>query len=252
MAELKILIVEDEAIITMDIKQRLENLNYMVMGSVSSGEDALAFVKNESVDLVLMDIMLSGKLDGIKTAERFKKENIPVIFLTAYSDEKTLERSKAVDPYGYLLKPYNSEELKVAIELGIAKHRKKQAPPPPHNRNLLPLTAEVKRKVSVWKGNENLLIDPDKIIYLMVQEGIIKIVSEEGEYSMRSNLSYWEDKLKNHLFFRSHKSFLVNVNKIEKIITVADNLYYLAMKGIEDEVPLTRGKMKELKETLTF
>lgn len=251
MAELKILIVEDEAIIAMDIKQRLENLNYTVMGSVSSGEDALAFVKNESVDLVLMDIMLSGELDGIQTAERFKKENIPVIFLTAYSDEKTLERSKAVDPYGYLLKPYNSEELKVAIELGIAKYRQKQAPPP-HNGIRLPLTTEFKRKVSVWKGNENLLIDPDKIIYLMVQEGIIKIVSEEGEYSMRNNLSYWEDKLKNHLFFRSHKSFLVNVNKIEKIITVADNLYYLAMKGIEDEIPLTRGKMKELKETLTF
>ena len=124
MANEKILVVEDEIIIAMDIRQRLESLGYQVVGPASCGAEALELAESENLNLVLMDIMLAGGMDGITLAKEIKRRhNIPVIFMSAYSDEKTLQRSKDVDPYGYIIKPYSSRELRVIIELGLNKFK---------------------------------------------------------------------------------------------------------------------------------
>ncbi|WP_319561541.1 EAL domain-containing protein [Marispirochaeta sp.] len=123
MSSEKILIVEDERIIAIDLQRRLENFGYQVTGVVATGRQAIESVESTPPDIILMDIMLSGDMDGIDTAEIIKDRfEIPVMFLTAYSDEKTLERAKHVEPLGYILKPFKEKELYTSIDIALYKY----------------------------------------------------------------------------------------------------------------------------------
>ena len=120
----KILVVEDERIIAIDLQRRLERFGYTVVAIAETGALALELVKQYSPDIILMDIMLVGDIDGIETATIIKKNySIPVIFLTAYSDEKTLERAKVAEPSGYILKPFKDKELYTTIDISLYKYR---------------------------------------------------------------------------------------------------------------------------------
>jgi PAS domain S-box-containing protein len=119
----KILVVEDERIVAADIEHNLIRIGYDVAGIVSSGEAVLNKLKNSQVDLVIMDIVLKGKMNGIDTAEEIRiNYDIPVIYLTAYADIKTLEKAKKTEPYGYILKPFEDIDLKSTIEMALYKH----------------------------------------------------------------------------------------------------------------------------------
>lgn len=123
MSPVKILVVEDESIVAMDIKHRLENMNYHVPAIISSGEEAVEKAAETLPDLILMDIVLRGDMDGIQAAQIIKDNyNIPVVYLTAYSDEKTLKRAKITGPFGYIIKPFEDRELHSAIEVALYKH----------------------------------------------------------------------------------------------------------------------------------
>lgn len=118
----KILIVEDESIVSLEIQSRLEDLGYAVSEAVYSGEDALLSVEKILPDLVLMDINLRGELDGIETSNQIReKYNIPIIYMTAYSDEETLQRAKASSPYAFIIKPIEVRELHTSIEIALFK-----------------------------------------------------------------------------------------------------------------------------------
>lgn len=119
----KILMVEDESIEAMDIKQTLESFGYEVPYVASSGEEAINKALEIMPDLILMDIILKGETDGVEAASRIKSLEIPVIYLTAHSEESTIERAKLTEPYGYIIKPYEHTELKYAIELALYKHK---------------------------------------------------------------------------------------------------------------------------------
>jgi PAS domain S-box-containing protein len=120
----KILVVEDQKIVAEDIKEVLTKLNYEVTGIASSGEKAISKAGETLPDLVLMDIRLKGKIDGIEAATEIRDRfNIPVVYLTAYTDEKTLERAKITEPFGYIIKPFEDRELHSTIEMAIYKHR---------------------------------------------------------------------------------------------------------------------------------
>jgi len=123
MEKKKILVVEDEKIVAMDIKKSLERIGYTVTGVVASGKEAIKKVFEDIPDLILMDIKLKGEMDGIEAAGEIRSQfNLPVIYLTAYTDEKTLERAKITEPFGYLLKPFEERELKITIDIAIYKH----------------------------------------------------------------------------------------------------------------------------------
>ncbi|MFW5799380.1 MAG: HD-GYP domain-containing protein [Spirochaetota bacterium] len=126
MAKDKILIVEDESIVGKDIKNTLEILGYEVSGIISTGEDAIEKAEEINPDLILMDIMLKGDIDGIEATKQItEKHNIPVIYLTAYSDENTLMKIQSTESYGYILKPFKEAELKTSIEMALHKHSEK-------------------------------------------------------------------------------------------------------------------------------
>lgn len=120
----RILIVEDEVIVALDIKGRLKALDYTVIGIVSSGTAAIETALQQSPDLILMDIMLEGDLDGIDTAGTINENrSIPVIYITAYADDETLKRAKITGPFGYIIKPFEDRELSLTIEMALYKHK---------------------------------------------------------------------------------------------------------------------------------
>lgn len=123
MDDLKILVVEDETIIAMELEDRLKELGYHVPAIIASGEEAIAMVPETKPDLILMDIMLKGELDGIQTAEKIGDlYDLPVIYLTANTDPATIERAKITGPYGYLVKPFEEATFKITIEMALYKH----------------------------------------------------------------------------------------------------------------------------------
>ena len=125
MKKKKIMIVEDETVVADDIESCLIKSGYAVPASVSTGEEAIKILMHVAPSLVLMDIHLAGNLDGIETARRIAEiADIPIIFLTAYSDAGILERVKAVEPFGYIVKPFDRDELRCIIETTLVKHER--------------------------------------------------------------------------------------------------------------------------------
>jgi len=120
----RILIVEDEVVIAMEIESLLQQMGYEVVGQAVRGEEAVELAGQSRPDLILMDIRLKGEMDGIAAAERIGRLfRIPVVFLTAHSDKGTLDRAMNVQPYGYLLKPFRKNDLYTSIEIALYKHR---------------------------------------------------------------------------------------------------------------------------------
>ncbi|MBI4660137.1 MAG: response regulator [Verrucomicrobia bacterium] len=123
----QVLVVEDEGIIAADIQDRLTSLGYEVPATVASAEEALQKIPIYSPDLVLMDIVLQGEMDGIDAAAEIRKRfDLPVIFLTAHADESTLTRAKITEPFAYILKPFEERELQTALEMALHKHKVEQ------------------------------------------------------------------------------------------------------------------------------
>ncbi|HEX2694809.1 MAG TPA: HD domain-containing phosphohydrolase [Acidobacteriota bacterium] len=124
MPKIRILVVEDESLVARDIQNMLRSLGYEVTGIVASGEQAIKNASASVPDLVLMDIVLKGDIDGIAAAEKLWEEyGIPVIYLTAYADDTTFERAKLTKPFGYLLKPFEERELQTTIEIALYKSK---------------------------------------------------------------------------------------------------------------------------------
>jgi len=120
----RILVVEDEGIIAQDIKNCLEGLGYIVPEVVFTGREAIQRAAELRPDLVLMDIVLKGDIDGIETAAEIRKKyNIPIVYLTAYEDDRTLKRAKLTEPLGYILKPFEERYLRSSIEMALYKHK---------------------------------------------------------------------------------------------------------------------------------
>ncbi|BBD57455.1 PAS/PAC sensor hybrid histidine kinase [Nostoc sp. HK-01] len=123
MEQVRILVVEDEVIVARTIANQLNQLGYTVIGTASSGQVAIAKALEGKPELVLMDVILKGEMDGITAASQIRDQlDIPVIFLTAYGDDNTVQRAKTTQPFGYVIKPFTPKDLRIAIEIGLLKH----------------------------------------------------------------------------------------------------------------------------------
>lgn len=157
----RILVVEDEAVIALRLQKRLKEMGYDVPDIAYSGEDAVERAGRLRPDLVLMDIMLPGKLDGIEAAKIVKAEfDIPVIFLTAFSEDKILKRAKQAEPFGYLLKPFQDRDIKAAIEVALYKKGMEEKLQKAHSEleeRVKQRTAELNDALKIIKRSENEL-----------------------------------------------------------------------------------------------
>ncbi|MDH3454351.1 MAG: response regulator [Desulfuromonadales bacterium] len=185
-----ILIVEDESIIAMEIESRLQKLGYRVLAIAQDGEEAIAKVDELKPDLVLMDIYLKGPMDGVEATEAIrKKHELPIIYLTANTDEQTFQRAKVTEPFGYLLKPFEERELHTTIEIALYK-------------------AKTERELSKYRRElEDSLKERDTLIDKL-QDALSKVKTLSGLVpicaackSVRDDKGYWEQI---ESFIRNH------------------------------------------------
>ena len=197
MSNAKIFIVEDEAIVAESLCDQLEKLGYIVTGNAPSGEEALRNIKKELPDLVLMDIMLEGEMDGVEVAQQIREfYGIPVIFLTAYSDPETLGRAKLTEPFGYLIKPYKERELLTTLEITLYKHRMEKRIRE-HERWLNTLLRSISDGV-ITVGNDGLITSMSPVAEMLtglieseqIKEDLLGIlqIEESGDYQIIPDL----------------------------------------------------------------
>jgi CheY-like chemotaxis protein len=124
---IKVMVVEDEYIIALDLKDRLSRLGYIVPTIATSGKEAVQLARKDKPDLILMDIMLRGEIDGVQAAKSIReKDDVPVLFVSSFSDINSVKRAQKVSPYGYLVKPFTETELKTGVEEAFKKHQRKR------------------------------------------------------------------------------------------------------------------------------
>jgi DNA-binding LytR/AlgR family response regulator len=239
-----------ESIVSKDIQHSLNKLGYTVIGSASTGEKALELARAERPDIILMDIMLKGDLNGIETAEIIRKQfSIPVIFLTAYADESTLSKAKITEPYGYIIKPYKEIDLQTAIEMATYKHKKEQEIV--RERDFLFSVVEHIEPSNDFifvKSNSKLVkLNTRDIYFIEALKDYVVIHAEDTRFTIHSTMKDIELKLGQQEFLRVHRSFIVRIDKIAAIeypnLTLEDNKKNIPIGGSYKEELQNRLKM---------
>lgn len=215
MAKPKILISEDEVIIAEDIAACLKDLGYQTC-AIDTGEDTLDKIRETKPDLVLLDINVKGKLDGIEIGSRIREEfDIPFIYLTAYADKATIDRAKKTEPDGFIIKPFDEKSLRSTIEIALYKHDHTSKPneKAASTKNAEPEVAldyifvKVKHRIIKVMYND--------ILWVEAYDNYSFIVTADQKYLVSSTLKDMEHKLPTQNFVRVHRSYIANLDKIE-------------------------------------
>lgn len=219
MAKTNVLVVEDESIVSKDIQQSLKKLGYNVVGAASTGEKAIELARENMPDIVLMDIMLKGDMNGIEAADQIRAElNIPVIYLTAYADEGTLARAKVTEPCGYIIKPFKEIDIHTSIEMAIYKHKRESEVR--KERDMLYSIVENKdsKDFIFVKSNSRLVkLRTEDIYFVEALKDYVVINALNSRYTIHSTMKDIEKKLPSDDFLRVHRSFIVRLDKIAAI-----------------------------------
>ena len=235
----KILIVEDEMIIAANISLQLTTLGYEVTGIIPRGEDALLHIEDNKPDILLLDINLKGKLDGIETAEAMRKtHNIPVIYLTANIDDAHFNRAKKTNPHGFISKPFKKLDLQRAIELTINQLQSQALEiDPPKNNGSQPFI--LSDSIFVRHNNTMVKVEIKDILYIEAERNYCRIYSKHKEYLLVMTLKDMAEKLPRKHFLRVHRSFIVNLSQIDEIATSHIVIHKKAIpmsKSLKDEL----------------
>jgi DNA-binding LytR/AlgR family response regulator len=219
MSKTNVLVVEDESIVAKDIQQSLIKLGYNVIGTASTGEKAVLLAEEFMPDIVLMDIMLKGGMNGIDTAAQIKEKlSIPVIFLTAYADEGTLAKAKVTEPYGYIIKPFKEIDLHTSIEMALYKH-KKESEILKEREILYSIIENKESKDFIFvKSNSRLVkLNTKEIYYIEALKDYVVINTLNTRYTVHSTMKDIERKMPSAEFLRVHRSFIVRIDKIASL-----------------------------------
>jgi DNA-binding LytR/AlgR family response regulator len=214
MPAIKIILVEDDWIIAKEIAYSLQDLGFEVLGTYDTGEEALSQIKIQAPDIVLIDIDLSGELTGIDVGKQLKGKNIPFIFLTALADSDTITKAKLVKPYAYLVKPVKPESLYSTIEITLynATHRSESVATTQFAEKLSPdggIFVKTKNRLEKVLLKDILWIEASDIYAL--------ICTANGKHLLNTSLKVVEEKFPSSKFIRVHRSYLVNLDKVDAI-----------------------------------
>ena len=220
MSKVKVFVVEDESIVSKDIQNSLIKIGYEVVGSSPTGEKAIEDIQNSSPDIVLMDIMLKGEINGIETAEIVRNNfSIPIIFLTAYTDEDTLQKAKITEPHGYILKPFKEIDLQTSIEMAIYKHQKEQEVIKERDFLFSVVDNNTNNHEFIFvKASSRLVkINTKDIFFIEALKDYVVINTVDTRYTIHSTMKEIEQKMGKKDFVRVHRSFIVRLDKIANI-----------------------------------
>lgn len=235
---IKILVVEDEMIIGAKISMQLSELGYEVTGILPRGEEVLNHLKENKPDIVLLDIQLKGKMDGIETAALVEQHfQIPVIFLTANTDDATFNRAKTTRPAAFISKPFKQLDVQRAIELTISRMAGQAENMPLSEDRELPFI--LSDRIFVRHKDRMVKIMIADILYAEADRNYSRIFTATKEYLLSITLKTIEEKLPDHLFMRIHRSWLINLQQVE---AVAENAVMIANR----EIPLSENLKADL------
>lgn len=240
MSVLKIGIVEDELVIARTILNTLNELGYTHCGPAISYTEAVDMLSENKPDLLLLDIQLSGKKDGIDVAQKVNElYQIPFIFLTANSDAETIDRVKKVKPHAYIVKPFTKEELFAAIEIAFS--------------NFTGNRSAAKQENAAWQTKDFMFVKDgyvfrkiffDEILYLESDANYITIqLQSQKKVMIRSTLNEFIAQVDPTLFIRVHRSYSVNISKVEDIFPTE-----ISLQGIK--IPIGKSYREDLFKAL--
>jgi Response regulator of the LytR/AlgR family len=227
--KINVLIVEDESIVAMDLASGLEQDGYQVAGIADNAEEAQQLFSENEVDIVLMDVNIIGNKDGIETAtELLKKKQVPIIYLTAFTDAATINRIKKTHPAAFLSKPYSLTNVRIAIELAInnfAVNRRQQETGMiiPIDNNA-PRTSASSEKETILRMNDHIFVKHNyvfvkiklsELLYIEAENNYVSLVTTEKKFLVRLSLGQLLEKIKYQPLVRIHRSFAVNINAIQ-------------------------------------
>ena len=208
MEGVKVLVVEDEVIVSEEIRQSLLIAGFNVVGTARSAEKALILSKEHHPDVVICDINLDGEMDGIELATRLKQnKELTIIFLSAFDDQGFLERASAVDPEAYLVKPFEPKNLIVAINMAFRK-----------------MTASsiededayfIKDRIFIKEGHRFVKLMVSEVTHVEAVGSYCDIFTKERKITLSVNLKHFSSKLDNSQFVRVHRSYLVNLKAVD-------------------------------------
>jgi len=242
---IKVLIVEDEMVIAARISVELDELGYEVTGMVSRAEQALIRCQQTPPDIVLLDINLKGEMDGVELAHLLNEEaNIAIIFLTANADEATFNRAKDTLPYAFLTKPYKKLDLQRALELVVSRlNTEKSQKTTDKSTDTSYILSD---RIFVRYKDRMVKVVIDDILYVKADGSYCLITTPDKEYILTVPLKTLEASLPSNAFMRTHRSYVVNLHKIEAL---DDNQETLTLGG-NKHIPVSRRFKAELLKRL--
>jgi DNA-binding LytR/AlgR family response regulator len=239
----RFLIVEDEMIIGANISLQLSNLGHEVSAIIPRGEEAIQFLKENSTDIVLMDINLNGKLDGVETAKIIQQQHdIPIIFITANSDEANFNRAKSTRPYAFISKPFKKIDLQRAIELTLSRMEHLTTghdASPAENQNALVQSDSI----FVRHHDKMVKIMISDILYVEAERNYCRIYTIDRAYLLVITLKELDERLPGNHFIRIHRSYIVNISRINEV----GNMH---VSVGNKNIPLSKSYREELMQRL--
>lgn len=248
MEKIKILIVEDDMIIAADISMQLTKMGYDITGILPRGEDALDHVAQNKPDIILMDISLKGKMDGVQTAKViYERHQIPLIYLTANADESTFSRAKETRPEAFISKPFKRIDLSRAIELVVSKMQDASI-----GQGTISTDSKVEEMRALLLDDRIFVRFKDRMVKIFIRDILFaeaernycRIQSKNKEYLMTVPLKTFEEKLNSDQFIRVHRSFVINLAKIDEL---ADTYLVIGSKKIPISKSHREGLLNRLK-----
>ena len=240
----KILVVEDEMIIGAKISMQLTSLGYEVTGILPRGEEAILHAKENKPDIILLDINLKGKLDGIETAFALQQQGpFPIIYITANSDEATFNRAKSTKPYAFIAKPFKQIDLQRAIELTISRMAEHSTGAPTENKPGEEQSFVLSDRIFIRHKDKMIKIMLAEILYMEAERNYSRIFTSSREYLLSTTLKIIEERMSMQQFMRIHRSYLINITHVDE---VTESHVMIAKKS----VPLGSGMREQLMQQM--
>lgn len=238
MNRLRVLIVDDETPAREELKYLLSADDRIeVVAESANLEDAKTVIDTQDIDLIFLDIQINNE-NGVDFAERIKERDIGVIFATAY-DEYAV-KAFSLNAIDYLLKPFSKERVYQSVEKAVKKITKKQD-----------FKKTNFRKLTFWNTTKMVVVSPEDILYLTVDDRKVIIHTTKGILTDSGPLQSTIEKLDPNIFIRTHRSFVVNLEKIEEIIPWFNNTYILKVVGLKNvEIPVSRGYLQDFRKQI--
>ncbi len=245
---IRVMIVDDEEPARSELRFLLENLREVeIVGEFSSGEATIKAIPSLNPHLIFLDIEMAG-LNGIQTAEKINPNHIVPLLVFATAHEEFAVKAFELNAVDYLLKPFSAKRVAKCIEKVQVLLQEAMQPSPKKRETDLPAPSYTLRKLAIEHNGKASVIDTKDIIAAYCNEGQLSIRTSDKCYYSNMPLQDLHSRLDERLFFRTHRAYLVNIEKIREIIPWFNGTYNLILEGLTEEIPVSRQQVPKLKK----